>query len=239
MKYFFTAASIAVLATTVAAQDIPATAGPAAAQYLNGQGSLLDVAMSNVNGKSNPEDQCAPCILDTLNSQQDPTLDSVVAECGEQPTSRGFVQDKRDLVDDDGAPMIDRRNVGCPSQICGPPPAAATLGISKKPGSRKRSPEEGTPAPPPVTPPSNATETDDANAAQTGAKPGGKTSGGFERNTCKNPNEAATKISEAWDSSVPETPELRGKFDKVFGDIVKVQKGEAEAGTPPELAKEG
>lgn len=61
---------------------------------------------------------------------------------------------------------------------------------------------------------------DDANADAGGA-PGGQTASGYGKHTCENPNKAAAEISEKWDDRVKETPELREKFERVFGEVVK------------------
>ncbi|KAG8623868.1 hypothetical protein KVT40_008844 [Elsinoe batatas] len=209
MRIILTVASLAALvAISAAVPQEPATADPAASSFLQGEGSLLDIAMKNVEGADRPDDpawrdgQCGPCILDTLDHQKDPTLETVVAECGEQPP-----------------PALRRRQHTC--AICGAHGNAASMGIpDKSQRRRKRIPQEPpTPvssAPQPEPAPSGG---DDANAAARRSASGGKTPGGFERNTCKNPNEAAMKLSEAWDDRVPETEELRAKFDKVFGAV--------------------
>ncbi|KAF2221987.1 hypothetical protein BDZ85DRAFT_264705 [Elsinoe ampelina] len=220
MRITLTAAAFAtLLAVSAAETQEPATADPAASAFLHGDGSLLDIAMKNVEGADRPDDpawrdgQCGPCILDTLDRQTDPTLDTVVAECAEQ-----------------SPPALRRRQHTC--AICGAPGKAATMGVPEKPQRRrKRTPQEPpTPvssAPQPESAPSGG---DDANAVVRRSASGGKTPGGFERNTCKNPNEVAMKLSETWDDRVPETEELRAKFEKVFGMILEEEKG--KKGTP-------
>ncbi|PSK60777.1 hypothetical protein B9Z65_927 [Elsinoe australis] len=245
----------------------PATQDPAAQAFLAGKGSLLDVALkNNTNDPAWKDGQCPVCLLDELQHQENPTLDSVVAQCGSQPTTRGF-QPAVQRRDSPFSPQLSGAGRG----VYGPDPdsnrkpikratlndgdeAKANSGFTEagiasygperlsKP-TRKILPKRSASVVerrddsihPQVTgagkgvygpdPESNRKLTkratsDDANADAGGA-PGGQTASGYRKHTCETPNKAAAGISEKWDERVKETPELREKFERVFGEVVK------------------